>query len=58
LHLVALPADWQQLHAGGGEGALGLRSLLAMGEGSAMHVQVDNRLGVEAAMELDFGDRL
>lgn len=55
---MALPADWQQLHAGGGEGALGLRSLLAMGEGSAMHVQVDNRLGVEAAMELDFGDRL
>ncbi|KAL4858517.1 Vacuolar protein sorting-associated protein 13C [Chlorella vulgaris] len=55
---LAAYSDWQQLHAGGGEGALGLRSLLAMGEGSAMHVQVDNRLGVEAAMELDFGDRL
>ncbi len=50
--------DWQQLHAGDGKGA-GLRALAAVaGEGSAMHVQVENRLGVEAAMELDFGDRL
>lgn len=35
-----------------------MRALLAAGEGSAMHVVVENRLGVEAAMELDFGDHL
>lgn len=35
-----------------------MRALLAAGEASAMHVVVENRLGVEAAMELDFGDHL
>lgn len=35
-----------------------MRALLAAGEASAMHVMVDNQLGVEAAMELDFGDHL
>lgn len=35
-----------------------MRALLAAGEASAMHVVVDNRLGVESAMELDYGDRL
>ena len=52
------PADWQQLHASSKAGR-GLRALAAAaGEASAMHVLVENRLGVEAAMELDFGDRL
>ncbi|KAL4447306.1 hypothetical protein ABPG77_007339, partial [Micractinium sp. CCAP 211/92] len=49
-------ADWQQLHGSGGGRAM--RALLAAGEASAMHVVVDNRLGVESAMELDYGDRL
>jgi hypothetical protein len=35
-----------------------MRALMAAGEASAMHVVVENRLGVEAAMELDFGDHL
>ena len=35
-----------------------MRALLTAGEASAMHVLVENRLGVEAAMELDFGDHL
>lgn len=52
-----LPADWQQLH-GAASGGRAMRALLAAGEASAMHVVVENRLGVEAAMELDFGDHL
>jgi len=51
------PADWQQLH-GAEIGGRAMRALLAAGEASAMHVVVENRLGVEAAMELDFGDHL
>ena len=50
-------ADWQQLHAG--RGAAALRELLqATSDASSMHVGVENRLGVDAAMELDFGDHL
>ncbi|KAL4443584.1 hypothetical protein ABPG75_011321 [Micractinium tetrahymenae] len=54
-------ADWQQLHGGGGGppgSGRAMRALLAAGEATAMHVLVDNRLGVESAMELDYGDRL
>jgi hypothetical protein len=52
------PAEWQQLHAGGGKGARAALLGAGAGASTAMHVQVDNRLGVEAAMELDFGDHL
>lgn len=51
------PADWQQLHAAAG-GGRATRALLAAGGADAMNVVVDNRLGCEAAMELDFGGRL
>ena len=50
--------DWQQLHAGGGKGARAALLGAGAGASTAMHVQVDTRLGVEAAMELDFGDHL
>lgn len=51
------PADWQQLHSAAG-GGREMRALLAAGGADAMHVLLDNRLGCEAAMELDFGGRL
>ena len=49
-----LLADWQQLHSRQGR----YRQLLASADTSSMHVAVENRLGVDAAMELDFGDHL
>lgn len=53
-------SDWRQLHDAGaaGDSSRGMRALMGAGNATAMHVLVDNRLGVEAAMELDFGDRL
>lgn len=48
------PTDWQQLHGGGA----GARALLPAGGASSMHVLVENRLGVGAALELDYGDHL
>lgn len=62
--LLAAYSDWQQLRQLGQEGAAATadataqRQLLAAADGGTMRVVVDNRLGVSAAMELDYGDHM
>ncbi|KAL6781279.1 hypothetical protein ACKKBG_A10495 [Auxenochlorella protothecoides x Auxenochlorella symbiontica] len=58
--LLAAHRDWQELQRRGQEGdtASTVARALPGGGAAAQHVLVDNTLGIDAAMELDFGNRL
>ena len=48
--------EWKDLASGAGGDAY--KRQLAAADASSVHTVVDNRLGVAAQMQLDFGDRL
>ena len=48
--------EWKDLASGAGGDAY--KRQLAAADASSVHTLVDNRLGVPAQMQLDFGDRL
>ena len=54
--VLAALSDWKSLHAQHGQDAA--RRLLTTGDSSTVEVVVENKLGIEAAMELDFGNHL
>lgn len=54
--VLAALSDWKSLQAQHGQD--GTRRLLATSDASTVEVVVENKLGIEAAMELDFGNHL
>ena len=48
--------EWKDLSSGAGGEAY--KRQLAAADASSVHTVVDNRLGVKAQLQLDFGDRL